>query len=153
MDRRDHLHYAARYGSLAIARGLLDQGHDVNERNYFEETPLHDAARFNRVDMVQLLLDRGADLEAPNRSGNTPLQICRNFNMFELLLSRGADAMTTKNNGMQILNSILIRDHGPIWMSFLFHHIDGDPSTFLSEKDSKGRTPLLSREIQSEETT
>ena len=45
----DRFRQAARNGNLEIARELLDQGHDVHERDFLEQTPLHYAARFNRV--------------------------------------------------------------------------------------------------------
>ena len=77
---------------------LLDQGHDVNERNDFEETPLHTAINLNLVEMVRLLVDRGADLEAKDERGKTPLRISTDFHIFEFLLYRGADAMTRDND-------------------------------------------------------
>ena len=131
---------------------LLDQGHDVNERNDFEETPLHTAINLNLVEMVRLLVDRGADLEAQEERGNTPLRISTDFHIFEFLLYRGADAMTRDNDGKTVFYWVLLRDRGPAWMRLLFKHADGDdPRTLLSEKHStNARTALhLARTVAS----
>ena len=107
----DRLHQAARDGNLEIARELLHQGHDVNERdNILEQTPLHDAFRFNRVEMARFLPERGADLEAGDKYGNTPLHNAARFNRVEMvwfLLERGADLEARDKRGNTPLHSAI----------------------------------------------
>lgn len=62
-----------RGGSLEVVRKLLEQGADVNCRNYKEQTALHCAAKAGFVDIVKLLLSQGAAVDARDREGNTPL--------------------------------------------------------------------------------
>ena len=62
---------AVNFGSLAIARTLLDGGADVDARNADGATALHGAAFFGRAEALELLLDNGADPEAENDQGQT----------------------------------------------------------------------------------
>ena len=57
---------AATNGSAVKLKALLDRGHDVNERNSSDWTPLHSAVAGGHVDAVRVLLNHGAriDLEA-----------------------------------------------------------------------------------------
>ena len=64
---------AARTGSVATTRALLDQGANPNSRNRLGDSPLNTAARNGNVELVQLLLDKGADVNLANLARVTPL--------------------------------------------------------------------------------
>ena len=64
---------AARSGSVASVRALLDQDASPNSRNRLGDTPLNTAARNGNVELVRLLLDRGADINLANLARVTPL--------------------------------------------------------------------------------
>jgi ankyrin repeat protein len=59
---------AALKGDLDRVRELLAQGHNINERDEWGETPLHRAAQYNSIDVFRYLVEQGADLEAKGDS-------------------------------------------------------------------------------------
>lgn len=61
---RTPLHLAAMAGCLESIAFLLDEGADLEARDYRGRVPLHLAAEAGRAEAVELLLDRGADIEA-----------------------------------------------------------------------------------------
>jgi len=72
---RSALHYAAAEGNIELAAKLLDNGADVNQRDWFGMTPLHHAAKHGDEDIVELLCRRGADLSLLDDTNNTALQV------------------------------------------------------------------------------
>ena len=59
-----------------VAEFLLNNGADVNAKNYYDGlTPLHIAVMRNVFRVVELLLHNGADVNAKNSDGWTPLFI------------------------------------------------------------------------------
>jgi ankyrin repeat protein len=82
---------AARTGSRAAVKALLDRGADVNAREqWFGETALMWAAAENHPDVVQLLIEAGADVDARS----VPLEFAKfRFNlatMVNTVLPRGS---------------------------------------------------------------
>ncbi|MBI3928544.1 MAG: ankyrin repeat domain-containing protein [Armatimonadetes bacterium] len=67
------LQRACWYGQYEIARYLLDQGADVNQRTPMG-TALHVAASQGHTRLVRLLLERGADFTLLGNGGATVLQ-------------------------------------------------------------------------------
>jgi len=84
-----------------IAKSLLENGANVNERNATGFTPLHLAIVRNNPDMVSLLIDNGAELNVQNPVGDTPLHIANRKNpvISKLLLAKGADMNSTNRFG------------------------------------------------------
>ncbi|XP_066587988.1 tonsoku-like protein [Prorops nasuta] len=80
-DVRDHcgwtpLHEAANHGYVEIARLLIKNGANVNDRggNYCGGvTPIHDAASCGHVPMICLLMECGSDLSLKTEEGSTVL--------------------------------------------------------------------------------
>lgn len=68
------LHFAARSGSVAIGRALLDAGFDANLRDRAGHTPLMSAAMYGRCEFVRLLLDAGADPKRTESDGMTAVK-------------------------------------------------------------------------------
>ena len=60
---------AARKGSEATVRALLDQGASVNSRNRLGDTPLIIAAKNGHTSMGLMLIERGADVNIRNLAG------------------------------------------------------------------------------------
>ena len=93
------LHRAAERGDIQAMRTLLDQGADVNAKDYGEglqttihPTALHVAAEKGRMEAMTLLLDRGANINARDRFSFTPLHYAnKSVEASQLLLDRGAD--------------------------------------------------------------
>ena len=84
-----------REGDLAGVRAALDDGADVDCRDWNSWTPLMWAAAGpgGRADIAALLIDRGADLEATNKIDRTALLYAArggNVDAVRLLIDRGA---------------------------------------------------------------
>jgi hypothetical protein len=63
------LHLAAYFGLKEAMIALLENGHDLNSKNSYGQTPLLWAAKNGYEAMVKLLLGKGARLEAGRRVG------------------------------------------------------------------------------------
>jgi len=74
---RSPLHYAVEEGNFVLAERLLDQGADVDEKDWFGMTPLHVAAKHGYGDLVQLLCRRGADRSLVDSTNSTALDVAR----------------------------------------------------------------------------
>jgi ankyrin repeat protein len=104
------LHQAVGHRRVNFVEALLDAGVHINAMSPFSQirqcsyiqlvpTALHIASAQGEVDIVSLLLDRGANIDLRLPDADTPLQTSlnleliglKNLDVFELLLSRGAD--------------------------------------------------------------
>jgi hypothetical protein len=66
---RPPLQQAALKGDSNTVKALLDQGTDVNEKDYAGFTPLIAASGNGQIGIVKVLLDRGADINATGQGG------------------------------------------------------------------------------------
>ncbi len=57
------LSVCAEFDSVDVAKNLIKEGRDVNEKGYFDATPLNVAAKFNSLRTAELLIKNGADIE------------------------------------------------------------------------------------------
>lgn len=98
------LHYAVSVNNIRAVKILLENGADVNAKDYVGTTPLHNAATFNdqNLEIVKILLEYGAELDVIDQYGSTPLfraASSNNFDTVEILLENGADANGKGTNG------------------------------------------------------
>ncbi len=100
------LNEAAITGNTNLARSLIDEGADINNKESGQfRTPLHCAATSGHTDIVELLLTEGADVNA--RSGwrsDTPLHCAATSkdagkDIAELLIAHGADVDAENASG------------------------------------------------------
>jgi len=71
------LWHASKEGDLDMARGLLNDGENINEESTFmKNTPLHIAVFNNHYLLVRLLVELGANPEIRNKDGITPSEFC-----------------------------------------------------------------------------
>ena len=67
------LHVVSIFGSVEIARMLIDAGADLNVQDKDGWTALHEAARNGQVEVARMLIDAGADLDVQGKWNRTPL--------------------------------------------------------------------------------
>ena len=80
---------------------LIDNGANVNYKNYDEKTALIEAASYNNINAVKVLLKNNADVNVQNKYGMTALMwACRkgNLEMTKMLLEAGADKSIKRGN-------------------------------------------------------
>ena len=101
---------AAAVGDVAVVRGKLAGGWEIEDRSNDGYAPLHLAAYFGRLEVARLLLERGADPNAvaSNDSRVTPLHSAvsaRHRDLAGLLLALGASANAVQKGGWTPLHS------------------------------------------------
>jgi hypothetical protein len=80
---------------------LLDNGDDVNSKDWNGRTPLSHAAEYRQFHISQLLLDRGAIVDTRDLAGRTPLSFAAESDcplIVQLLLDAGADINSKCDN-------------------------------------------------------
>jgi ankyrin repeat protein len=92
LQGRTKLHILTFCNYIKEVQSLLEtkqRKQDINEGNYFGNTPLHIAVEENHPDIVVLLLNQGASPRAKNKAGCTPLDLAEqkdNLGIFKTLL-------------------------------------------------------------------
>ncbi|WP_300753001.1 ankyrin repeat domain-containing protein [uncultured Brachyspira sp.] len=93
---------AAHYSTNEVfLQKLIDNGANVNYKNYDEKTALIEAADYNNINAVKVLLKNNADVNVQNKYGMTALMwACRsgNLEMTKMLLDAGADKSIKRGN-------------------------------------------------------
>ena len=72
------LHLACEWGSLAVAKYLIEVGFKINEKNSQGDTPLHICIQYERLEIFDYLLSderEDVDINSSNELGETPLHI------------------------------------------------------------------------------
>jgi len=91
------LHEAARRGNIEIVRYLLQNGADINSKNYNGLTPLHIAAYCGENIIVNTLISEGAKVNIKAKDNITPLHSAASMghqDTVELLIKNGAEVHT-----------------------------------------------------------
>ena len=89
---RTPLHLAAIKNHTIVAKILVENGSDPNNRDFDESTPLHCASEFGSIETLIFLLKEGnADPTLKNKFGYTPSDIAQNLETreaFDSVLNR-----------------------------------------------------------------
>ncbi|MBM0065629.1 M48 family metallopeptidase [Alkalicoccobacillus gibsonii] len=81
-------------GDLEEVNRLIAEDVDLDEQDYYGDTPLHQASYLGDLDIMEVLLEAGADPNVPDDYGTTPLIYTVYNRVYEpaaLLLEYGAD--------------------------------------------------------------
>jgi len=87
-------HLAAYFGLKEAMITLLENGHDLNSKDDYGQTPLSWAAEKGHAAVVMLLLEKGVKLETKDKNGQTPLSWAAEKGheaVVKLLLEKGAE--------------------------------------------------------------
>lgn len=94
-DGMTGLHWAARYGDVALAEILVEAGANVEAVTRIgDHRPLHVAARHGHADVSSLLLEAGASVQARTTNGTLPLHFAAGSGSaptVQTLIDHGAD--------------------------------------------------------------
>lgn len=108
--RKSPLYYAAKKGSLDIAKLLIDKNASINTPDEEERTPLYWASQNGFDGIVEYLIISGANVNQCNKKGKSPLYCASKrgrLNIVKLLLNKGADInKSTLNNKSSLYRSV-----------------------------------------------
>jgi ankyrin repeat protein len=95
---------AVDYGRLDAVHHFLENGADVNARDFRGDTALHKTANIfgDQVAIARVLIEHGADVNAVNKEGRTPLHdVCTlgNTELVHAFVENGADLNRIDNEG------------------------------------------------------
>lgn len=88
------IHEASKKGNKKLVESLIDQGFNVNLKDYEGASPLHNAVTSGNKEIVELLLSKNADINAQDINGESPVHYAikkRNKGMVQFLLDKGAN--------------------------------------------------------------
>lgn len=69
------LHKAVNEDDFEKIKRLVDEGWNINEKGFMNNTPLHGAANEGKLEMARYLIDKSANLNAKDIHGNSPLHL------------------------------------------------------------------------------
>ncbi|KAF2450578.1 ankyrin, partial [Karstenula rhodostoma CBS 690.94] len=132
---------------LGLVRLVLEKGSNPNEVTAAGLFPIFAAFNARSAPVVQALVDHGADVTLRNPHGPNVFQaalaspLSRDkeaiATVFELLLSRGADACTTYSDGTTLLHQVVSADHNSVLSQILLRH-----GVSVDAQDRNGNTAL-----------
>ena len=101
---------AVLFNDIDMFQKLINEGVDINERDYNNLTALWYATQQSHYEMAKKLIELGADLKVTDKHGNTPLSIAVYWykndpdgKLIKLLVDAGADVNAVNKNGVSPL--------------------------------------------------
>merc|ERR1711998_213138 len=108
-DSSVSLHDAARRGDLQRLQEFLQDGKNVNTKDFKGVTPLGYAVGHDQLSMVKVLIDANANLNEIDSAGNSAFHFAAGYGrvkVLEHLLARGADASKVNQMGLTPLGAV-----------------------------------------------
>uniref|UniRef100_A0A8C3MNU8 Uncharacterized protein n=1 Tax=Geospiza parvula TaxID=87175 RepID=A0A8C3MNU8_GEOPR len=134
------LHVAAKYGSLEVAKLLLQRRACPDSAGKNGYTPLHIAAKKNQMQIATTLLNYGAETNILTKQGVTPLHLASqegHTDMVTLLLEKGSNIHVATKAGLTSLHLAAQEDKVNVAEILTKHGANQDAQTKL------GYTPLI----------
>merc|ERR1719238_1034694 len=97
------LHDAAKRGDLQRIQEFLQDGKDVNAKDFKGVTPLGYAVGHDQLSVVKVLIDAKANVNDVDSAGNSAVHFAAGYGLvkvLEHLLARGANASKVNQMGM-----------------------------------------------------
>ena len=88
--------------SLSIVKSLVEQGADVNVKDYRNKTALHYAVEAKSLEIIKYLVEHGADVNCKTKRGATALHFAvgtGSLKMVKYLVENGAKVTTKPSRG------------------------------------------------------
>jgi len=107
-DSSVSLHDAARRGDLQRLQEFLQDGKNVNAKDFKGVTPLGYAVGHDQLSMVKVLIDAKANLNEVDSAGNSAVHFAAGYGrvkVLEHLLARGANASKVNQMGLTPLGA------------------------------------------------
>ena len=131
---------AAAKNSLDIVTYLIENGSNIEHRDYLKCTPLHRAALRGNTDIIQYLVKKGATIETKNNFSNTPIMSAASFehcDTIKYLASLGAKKEIKDNKGMTPLNRAAKENSIEVVQTLV------SLGANVNTTDTQGKTPLM----------
>ena len=93
---------SVRIGDYTEVKRLIEQGADVNAKDYYGATALMAASEIGYAEVAKLLIEEGADVNAQSNHGYTALMNASKYGhtyIAKLLIEKGADVNAQTNYG------------------------------------------------------
>jgi uncharacterized protein len=142
---------AADFGHTSVVKLLLENGAEVNAKDFSGYTPLARAVGSNKKETVLLLIDKGADMNNRDKFGMTPLMRAvqaGHTDMVKLLIDKGADKDLKDNNGTTAI-MWAVKERAPESLKALvdakgdINAVDKDGKSALALAKQKGDQNLI----------
>ena len=109
-------------GNIERVKALLSEGVDVNAQDESGYSPIHAAASYGHTKLIDYLLSHGANINLKDSEGDSPLMFCEEPDIFEYLISKGADVKQLNNIGESILDKV-VQDENENMIGYLISNL------------------------------
>ena len=140
----ENIWIASSDGDLARVCCLLSNGVDVNAQDDSGYSPIHAAVSYGHMNLLQFLVEeQGANVRLKDGDGDEPIMFCETPEIFEYLVSHGADP-TVVNDAGQTLFDVAAEDENDAMVTYLVNK-------GLGNRDPENPITMTVRHVEEEE--
>ena len=126
-------------GHLDVARALINEGADVNAKDFTQDTPFLVASAEGRAEILKLILGAQPDLRSVNRFGDTALiPACHRGHVetVKLLLTTAIDKDQVNHVGLTaLMEAVVLGDGGPRYIEVVRLLVQAGAGANSSDRD------------------
>ena len=126
---------------IRIIEILIEEGANIDEKNYHDETPLICAVSRGYATLVQIFITKGANVDLQDEAGQTALihaVLKGHANIVKILLYNGAKTDLADNSGQTPLMHALLQKNDTIIEMLITEDAAG-----IDKPDNYDKTPLI----------